>query len=268
MVTGVNRRPAVRASAPILVIALAAAIAVWFGAAARRAPEPVPSQALSVVALGDSVPAGTACDCLGFVSDVAAALSAAAGRPAVTANLAEAGDTTTDVLTALDDPATASAVDRADVVLVQIGANNLDDDLLSDPDCLHASAHCWDDPTAGVSRDLTRILAKVDAHLTRPGARVVVLGYWNVAVAGSVGRAHGSVYVQNSQRATAAINAAIRAAAASSGAVYIDTGAAFDASELSETDLLAADGDHPNQLGHDVLATAVLDGLTGSPGQD
>ena len=222
---------------------------------------PATSGILHVVALGDSVPSGAACHCDAYVQGVADALGSRAGRPAVADNFAEAGDTTSDVIDALDTDAVRAGLRHSDVVLVQIGANDVDTGSLDDGTCLTPGIDCWADDAAGVAKRLRQILATVRADVPDPQTPVAVLGYWNVVEAGDVGRARGPTFVANAARATREVNDAIKAETLRAHDVYVDAAAAFAEDRHSETDLLADDGDHPNVEGHEVLARAVLAAL-------
>ncbi|GMA21256.1 hypothetical protein GCM10025862_32770 [Arsenicicoccus piscis] len=64
-----------------------------------------------VVALGDSVPEGSACDCAAYPELVAQSLQTRLGHPVSVDNLGEAGSTSTDLAESLrSDPTTRTAV--------------------------------------------------------------------------------------------------------------------------------------------------------------
>ena len=73
--------------------------------------------AYSTVALGDSVPAGTACDCVPYPELAASSLTVAGSREVTAANDAIGGSTTEGVLAQLSSrPDVSSRVAQADVV--------------------------------------------------------------------------------------------------------------------------------------------------------
>ena len=126
----------------LLMAALTAALTGWSGttgaprssppshaAATSRAAVPgtaAGSERLTVVGIGDSVTAGSACDCTDFVHRYAAQVPASAGGPARAVNLGEGGQTSAQLLSELGSGgAMSSQVASADVVLVTIGANDL-----------------------------------------------------------------------------------------------------------------------------------------------
>jgi acyl-CoA thioesterase I len=190
-----------------------------------------------VVTVGDSVPAGTACGCTPFPDLYAHRVGAASD------NLADPGATSQDTLTELGATATRAAVTGARTVLVMTGANDVAAVFDRDEKSYTAVA-------ATVQSNVTAIVDTV--HRLRPSAPVLVFGYWNVVEDGDVGRAdYGDDGVAEAARATAACNEALRRAATSTGATYVDTAAAF---QHDPTALLTADGDHPNATGHAALA--------------
>src|SRR5215813_9692423 len=109
-----------RMAALACLVALAS-IAAGCGTASSHA-----SATRSIVALGDSVPAGANCHCRPF-PELSADGLAAAGSHAVTAtNDAVGGYTTTSVLHQLGtDDAVIDHVRGADIVEIEIGANDV-----------------------------------------------------------------------------------------------------------------------------------------------
>src|SRR5580765_1219240 len=80
----------------------------------------------SLVALGDSVPRGTNCHCTPYPPLTAEGLTASSGRTVDAANDAVAGATTSTVLRQLaSDGAVIDHVRRADVIEIEIGANDV-----------------------------------------------------------------------------------------------------------------------------------------------
>ncbi|UQU62397.1 SGNH/GDSL hydrolase family protein [Couchioplanes caeruleus] len=192
-----------------------------------------------VVALGDSVPAGTACGCDPFPVLYARAQRAAA------VNLAVPGATSADVLNGL--PAARGPLTRADEVLVMAGANDVAPVFRGD----YATA------AAGVRTAVAATIAGIQGIHPVP---VVVLGYWSIVPDGRA----GATDTRAAAKATAAVNDALRAAAHDSGARYVDTEPAFHGSDgaMDPTPLLAPDGDHPDAQGHAAIA-ALLPPLQG-----
>ena len=147
--------------------------------------EPVPSLPSEppgtpvVVTLGDSVPAGTACDCDPFPDRYARLVSPAA----VSVNLARPGDTSADVRTEVGDGAVRADLRRATVVLIMVGANDL------------AAAFAGGRTTAAYQASAgdvqANVAATVDAVAQAHGTpvTVLVLGYWNVVKDGAAGLA-------------------------------------------------------------------------------
>lgn len=212
-----------------------------------------------VVGLGDSVPAASRCGCAGFVTGVAQRLSQR-GHAVAAVNLAAPGATSDNLVDDLTDAHERSVIAGSDVVLVEIGANDINFNALYDSDCLGAVS-CWKGDLTNLDANVRSILRTLQGLRSSDPAAIAVLGYWNVGEAGDVGAAEGSVYVRNARALTDAVNDVLERDAAAAGTVYVDTYAAFGSDDSTATGLLAADGDHPNAKGHDILAQAVVTAL-------
>jgi lysophospholipase L1-like esterase len=219
---------------------------------------------LHIVAMGDSVPTASTCGCTGYVELLGRRLGGLTGRSAVVHNDATDGWTTADVVADLDAGPTRADLVDADLVVVEIGANDFDFSRVDDPSCYPAPAStCWASTIESLKAGLAQIVGTVKSIDTDPAMRVAVVGYWNVTVDGAVGRARGQDFVEGSDSLTRAVNAAIAGVAQASGAIYVDAytplkGPSGDRDPTSE---LLADGDHPNQAGHQRLMQAVLSAL-------
>ena len=90
-----------------------------------------------------------------------------------------------------------------------------------------------------------------------------MLGYWNVTVDGQVGQALGNDFVTGSDALTVAANQTIHGVADATGSIYIDTYTPMKgpAGHRDPTPDLLDDGDHPNAMGHTIIADAVFAGL-------
>jgi len=128
-----------RSSASWLVAALAFLVVVAGCAGspsvgapgATASPNSTHPGSWSVVALGDSVPAGSACGCTPYPELNASSLSVPGTRPVVATNDAAGGATTSDVLASVStDPDLESHVAAADVVEIEVGANDVSQDRL------------------------------------------------------------------------------------------------------------------------------------------
>lgn len=267
-------RRAVRGALRAWLLVLAGLVSAAAGMAVTRlAPEPghppparpaarsaavSPRQFHALVALGDSVPSGLGCGCDSYVDLVGKRLSRRQHRHVHVANLAVPGATTGSVLAQLQEPSTHRALGRADLVLLNVGANDLDPAPVARTACADPT-RCYQEALSTVRRNLAAILRQVRAQAA-PGAEVIATGYWNVFLDGSVGAALGRSYRVNSDALTRALNAAVAQATPGTGARYVDVYTPFKASG-DDTSLLQADGDHPDAAGHAVLATAVLNGI-------
>lgn len=203
----------------------------------------------TVVTLGDSVPAGTNCDCDPFPDLFAQA------RHAVSVNLAVSGATSSGVLDQL--PTAAPALARADQVLLMTGAN--------DVAVAFDSGGSFTSAADTVRVNVTATIQAIERIRPVP---VVVLGYWNVVRDGQVGAAsYGPDGVRAAAAATAVANNALHAAADATGATYVPTGVVFHGPDGRQdpTSLLAADGDHPDAEGHARIALALRSALIAAP---
>jgi lysophospholipase L1-like esterase len=263
------RGRATASAAATIVLAVAAATvvlgALWLRAG--RSPPLLsglssgagPADALSVVGLGDSVPAGAACGCANYVTLVGQDLAARTGRDLTVTDLGADGFTTDDVLDQLGTASARDVLADADVVVVTVGANDLDRTRIATPTCPAArTTSCFADDVAGLQRRVTGLLSQVRGLQSSHGGQLLVTGYWNVFLDGAVGRQQGPDYVAASDALTRAVDAAIVAATAATGTSYVDVYRAFKGDgSIDCTPLLAADGDHPNADGHQVIARAV-----------
>ncbi|MER6004817.1 SGNH/GDSL hydrolase family protein [Nonomuraea angiospora] len=226
-------------------------------------PHPGPAAVTSIVGLGDSVPAGSACDCDTFVSLIRKTLATRQGTGVAVDNLATGGLTSQGLLDQMDGGSATDAIVKADLVIITIGANDFDSDALEDDDCgPRAGLACYKNDLARLRANVDGILGKVRALQTRPRSRIVVTGYWNVFLDGDSARAKGTAYVSNSDALTRVVNRTLAGAAAAKGARYVDVYGPFKGDgSRDDTSLLAADGDHPNAAGHRVIADSILSAL-------
>ncbi|MFI7602286.1 SGNH/GDSL hydrolase family protein [Actinoplanes sp. NPDC049681] len=213
------------------------------------APAARPPGSPVVVALGDSVPAGTACGCTPFPDLYAQMLSPSA----VSLNLAQPGFTTTDVQEQLADGGVRDHLSSATVVLLMAGANDMAE-VFGDGDAAYLST----------ARRIEAVTTDVVGTIRReysPAVTVVVLGYWNVLKDGAVGLAtYGPAGLREAQQATHYVNDALQQAANRSGATYLAVDEAFEGTRRrpqDPTDLLTLDGDHPNTAGHRAIARTI-----------
>ncbi len=232
-------------------------------AASTASPSPTRPATVTVAALGDSVPAGSACHCTTYVRRVAVALGRELKRIPVVHNLAAGGLTSGQVRDSLSTPAIRRSLAAADLTIIEVGANDFSEHSVSDPSCEPAATSaCYAATLARLRTNIRRIISTVESDEQVPGAEVVVLGYWNVFKDGAVGRARGGTYVAGSDDLTRVVNGALRQAAEENGAIYVDAYSPFKGTgDRDATGDLAADGDHPNDAGHELLAQAVLDAL-------
>src|SRR5215471_11612615 len=95
-------------------------------ACSTSASAPAHPRGKSIVALGDSVPRGTNCDCRPYPPLSADKLTASSGQTVTATNDSVAGATTSDVLEQLtSDRDVTDQVSAADVVEIEVGANDV-----------------------------------------------------------------------------------------------------------------------------------------------
>lgn len=223
---------------------------------------------LQVVGLGDSVMAGTACGCPGVVADYVDRLSAAIRQPVTGENLGVPGDTAADLLHRLrSDRQFSAAVAAADVVIVTVGANDLQPQQ-QQQETGRCPAQCFTPATQTMGSRVAAALAQIRAVRPGPPATLLVTTYWNVFADGAVARAAGGQpQLEWSEDVTEAANRAICAAASKHAAYCVDLNRWFDDEAPDPTTLLAADGDHPNAAGVEAITTALLAATARPPAQ-
>jgi lysophospholipase L1-like esterase len=221
---------------------------------------PTQTAALRVVALGDSVTSGAACNCSAFPAVYGGLLGRRTGASVTVDNLGVSGLDSVGLLGELDqeDSAAARAVAGADVVLLTIGANDFGDhhDEVTEARCGPvAGGDCVSDELEQLSGNLHRILTRIRALREARATTVLVTGYWNVFEDGEVARqAFPPDGVAATVELTRRVNAVVAAVSASHGATFVDLFGPFEKRGVGVTRLLAADGDHPNAAGHLVIA--------------
>jgi len=221
-------------------------------------PSATPPAPLHVVGIGDSVMAGTNCNCETIMTGFAHVMADHTGRDVTAANLGVPGYTTNDVLDQLHNDAKArQEVASADILIVIIGANDLSDafDSWSQSDC---DAACYQPQVDAMGSRLTAVLSLVRSLRAGQPMTVLVDNYWNVFTDGAVARADGGQeQIDWSSEVTKAANLAIANAASSSGDLTVDLVKPFkNGGDEDPTPLLADDGDHPNAAGVKAIVAA------------
>jgi lysophospholipase L1-like esterase len=216
---------------------------------------------ITVVGVGDSVTAGSNCACKAYVELYAADLAAERDLKTSAINMGvSSGGTSPQLLRSLTQPgAFRDQVAGADILLVTIGAN----DLYALVGTWHSggcASSCYSPLIHSVGDNIELIVSAARAARPKHPATVLVTNYWNVFQDGDVGTAQNGVPFEIwSDILTRAENAQICDSAQRAGATCVDLYRPFkgDGSK-NPTSLLAADGDHPNAAGHQLIASTVL----------
>jgi lysophospholipase L1-like esterase len=235
------------------------ATAGWF--AAPTAPAVVPAHHV-VLALGDSVPSGYACDCRPFPETYGSMLSTRTSAHVVVDNRAVGGLDTAGLVAQLRTADTEQAVRRSDVFLVTIGANDFGDHHreVVEGQCGKWDTDCVSDELSALRGHLAAVLATIRNLRGAQPTTVLTMGYWNVFQDGEVARrAFGEDGLQASLQLTRRANRVISSVSAAAGARYVDLYRSFEHSGRNVTSLMAPDGDHPDGAGHDLIARTLLD---------
>jgi lysophospholipase L1-like esterase len=235
------------------VVAISCGLAAC-GSSAGSGTTTASSPSRLIVALGDSVPYGTNCDCRPYPALTADGLTKNSGQAASTMNDAVPGYTTSDVLRQLtSDSAVIGHVRAADAVEIEVGAN----DVAYSSTC-GTAVDCYAPKVPTIEQNLSSIVSRVHELTSGHKVLVVLLDYWSVWLGGKYAAAHGDAYVDAAKTMTEEVDAAIKSSAAGTGSTYIDLRAAFKGPDYAydETHYLSSDGDHPNAAGHQQIATA------------
>lgn len=274
--SAVYRRAVVLAAAVVFVLLIAA----WTQTGAPRpttvAPDPNRSTAptahvtttsrapahddfdgvATLTALGDSVPAGTACHCTPFPDLAGSDLARRTAHRVVTTNLSVGGITSGDVLQQLrEDDDVKAAARGSDAFIVEVGANDV-----SYTGACGTTVSCYDRGIANLSGTLTAIVARLhDLARRHDDTPIVMVDYWNVWLGGQYAVAQGPAYVAAANTLTDRVDSIIKTVAERTGSFYVDLRTAFRGPDNAwdETHLLASDGDHPNADGHRRIADAI-----------
>jgi lysophospholipase L1-like esterase len=206
------------------------------------------------VALGDSVPRGTNCDCRPYPPLTADGLTESTGQTVAATNDSVAGYTTSNVLDQVTSE--SSVVDHlrsADAVEIEVGAN----DVAYSSSC-GTAVDCYAPKIPTIEKNLAEIVKRVRDLTSGHKALIVLLDYWSVWLGGQYAAAHGDAYVAAAQEMTDRVNTVIKSTASKSGSAYVDLRAAFKGPDYTydETHYLSNDGDHPNAAGHQQIAKA------------
>lgn len=262
----------------VLVLAVTVGVVLWPSPTPDppRPPSPAASAGnatptgavrIHVVGVGDSVMSGSSCGCDGIPAVYSARLARSLSAEVSSVNLGVGGATAASTERALlGGSLDRAAISSADVLLVVLGANDLVPAVRAYEEA-GCDESCYRPLVAGMGRSLSSALGELVRRAT-PRAQILVGTYWNVFADGDPdGVAGGRSEIDWSRALTVAADTEICRSARTVGARCVDLASPFLASG-DPTDLLAADGDHPNRAGVDLIATQfVRDTDTGRLGQ-
>jgi lysophospholipase L1-like esterase len=211
-----------------------------------------------LTALGDSVPYGTACNCIPYPRLTAADISHVARHNVKQVNDSVPGYTSEQVMDQLENnPAVELQVMGSQAVLVEVGAN----DVQYSTTC-KTNVACYDARLPRLQHNLSVIANRVD-RLAGGNVTLIMLDYWSVWLGGKYAAQQGQAYVDASRQVTASVSNLIRRVAVAHGGYWINLRTAFEGpnEQYDETNLLAPDGDHPNAAGHVRIEQAIAQTL-------
>jgi lysophospholipase L1-like esterase len=209
------------------------------------APSAAPAGTFRIVALGDSLTRGAGDASGGYPERVAKALRST-GSTVEVENLGVDGAETGDLLRKLEDPAVASRIGGAGLVLISVGGNDLSHSLRGP--ALGGSTGA-DDPTGGARQGASSNLKSVLSLVRKadPSAPIRLLGLYNPFPEG--------FDPLLAKKTLLAWNVALEEASFSvPGAVVVPTSDLF----AERPDRLAADRFHPGPSGYDEIAARVV----------
>jgi lysophospholipase L1-like esterase len=217
------------------------------------------SRSITVIGIGDSVTSGYHCNCEAFVGLFATQLAAQDDVRTSSVNLGVPGWTSSQLLAAMTKPgAFRNQVAKADILLVTIGANDLNP--LESKGPASCPAACYTPLIHSAGHNVELIVDAARAANPAHPPTVLVTDYWNVFQDGDVGTAeHGAAFQSWSDALTRAESTQVCDGARSADATCVSLYAPFKGTgSINPTSLLAADGDHPNAAGHQLIASTLL----------
>ena len=200
--------------------------------------------------------------CTSFVELFGAGIAQRIGTSVRVDNLGVPGMTSTNLLTALCGGGPfASAVADADVVTITIGANDFQYVAATGAECPGSNGvRCYRPTLRFMKGNLQSIIERIKVLRTRRPTDIQITGYWDIWADGAVARARGYRYVEIGNDLTKLVNRSIAEVATAESVRFVDLFVPFRgvSGTDDDTSLLAPDGDHPNQRGHDLIAAALL----------
>jgi lysophospholipase L1-like esterase len=233
-------------------------------------------EALSLVAVGDSIALAEGCDgCTSFVDLWAKGVAKATGTHVEVSNQAVPNAEATDVLDQIrSDKPLRAELSRADLIVVQIGINDTPWNRLDDP-CDAApkypviewdkiTTQCIDRVAKEYEQSLDTILAEIEELRGGKPTALRLTTVYNAVLGDKVDPSWNSPAAVTPSRAANDKFAEIQCRLAKAhGGRCVDVYHAFNGADgASPTTLLATDHTHPSPKGHEVIAGLLLDSGT------
>lgn len=211
------------------------------------------------------MPAAANCGCRGFLEQSADLLAPLIGQPVRVRNDAVGGWTSARVVRALrSGTVRADLAGGAGLVVIEAGANDLPLGQITDPSCQPVqSSPCFRPTLTAVGQALTTAVKLIRSIDPDHDPQIVLMGYWNVSVDGTVGQRRGAAYLKDSNDLTLALNRVVRTVVAQTGTIYVDAYTPLKGphGDRDPSPYLLPDGNHPNRAGHRLLAQALVERL-------
>jgi lysophospholipase L1-like esterase len=226
------------------------------------------SAALTLVALGDSIPFNSSADCsgcIGYVDQYKDAIAKATGKPVKVANLSSHnGLTSAGLVDALKDPNVRASVAAADAITVSIGFNDAPM-LVDDDPCDGASGDtklelytdaCINDWADTFAQRYKIILDDIKQLRGDKPTLLTVINIYDQWLGFSQNSADINAHIAVVKTLLERQNAAICRVAADHGALCADLHSAFNGPNHDQPSgtLLGPEYAHPSQAGNDLIA--------------
>lgn len=222
-------------------------------------PEPSPGAPLAYVALGDSYPAGGGpVGGESYVDHYEELIEQRANTEVEVTDLAVSGAATADLLTTISGAEERAALDRAQLVTITIGGN----DILQTVEACRGEMVCFDETLAQIEDGLIRVAARVRAEA--PAALILMTNYPDVVAGNPAALSFlGYESFETAREISMRSNEMVCSVAERHGMTCVDVYGAFNGEDGKtsawQEGLLATDILHPSTEGHRLIARLLCD---------